>query len=100
MGINVQFIDPSAYGMNRLPPAIARGSALLNGRGRNVEIFDIARYGIDADGTKMVYLKILPCDMGNRGIRLRAGDWRQDAPAQAGRFKPDPNAAALEYGAA
>ena len=64
MGIKVQFIYPNTYGMNMLPPAIAIFSSLLKSNGHKIQVFDTTYYavdfGIDADGTKMERLNVVP----------------------------------------
>ena len=74
MGINVLFIYPNTFGMNMLPPAIATFSAILKQEGHKVQVFDTTYYaidfGIDADGTKMERLNVVPYKMGSRNIRL------------------------------
>jgi len=93
MGINVQFIYPNTYGMNMLPPAIAIFSSLLKKHGHNIQVFDTTYYaidfGIDADGTKMERLNVVPFDMSSRGIRLKTTDWKKDLNKQLNDFKPD-----------
>ena len=93
MGINVQFIYPNTYGMNMLPPAIAIFSSLLKKHGHNIQVFDTTYYavdfGIDADGTKMERLNVVPFDMNSRGIRLKTTDWKKDLNKQLNDFKPD-----------
>jgi radical SAM superfamily enzyme YgiQ (UPF0313 family) len=93
MGIKVLFLYPNTYGMNMLPPAIALFSALLTARGHKVELFDATYYqvdhGIDSDGTKMDHLNVMPYDLGERGIKMRTTDWRDDLRAQVKRFNPD-----------
>lgn len=93
MGIRVLFIYPNTFGMNMLPPAIALFSALLKRDGHAVEVFDATYYqtdyGIDSDGSKMEHLNVVPYDLGERGIRLRTTDWREDFRAQLERFQPN-----------
>jgi radical SAM superfamily enzyme YgiQ (UPF0313 family) len=93
MGINVQFIYPNTYGMNMFPPAIAIFSSLLKKHGHNIQIFDTTYYaidfGIDADGTKMERLNVVPFDMSSKGIRLKTTDWKKDLNKQLNDFKPD-----------
>tara|TARA_B100001996_G_C18666575_1_gene595109 strand:- start:710 stop:2329 length:1620 start_codon:yes stop_codon:yes gene_type:complete len=93
MGIKVLFIYPNTYGMNMLPPAIAGFSALLKKNGHKVEIFDTTYYaidyGVDADGTKVERLNVVPFDMGKKGIRLKTSDWKKDYTNKLNSFKPD-----------
>lgn len=93
LGIRVLFVYPNTFGMNMLPPAIALFSALLKREGHQVEVFDATYYqtdyGIDSDGTKVEFLNVMPYDLGERGIRLRTTDWREDLHAQVARFKPE-----------
>tara|TARA_B100001250_G_scaffold350895_1_gene322820 strand:+ start:681 stop:2300 length:1620 start_codon:yes stop_codon:yes gene_type:complete len=93
MGIKVLFIYPNTYGMNMLPPAIAGFSALLKKNGHEIEIFDTTYYamdyGIDADGTKVERLNVVPFDMGKKGIRLKTTDWKKDYMNKLNSFKPD-----------
>ena len=93
MGIKVQFIYPNTYGMNMLPPAIAIFSSLLKSKGHKIQVFDTTYYavdfGIDADGTKMERLNVVPFNMGSRDIRLRTTDWKEDLNKQLNDFKPD-----------
>tara|TARA_Y100000590_G_scaffold470173_1_gene662524 strand:+ start:1207 stop:2796 length:1590 start_codon:yes stop_codon:yes gene_type:complete len=93
MGIKVQFIYPNTYGMNMLPPAIAIFSSLLKSNGHKIQVFDTTYYavdfGIDADGTKMERLNVVPFNMGSRDIRLRTTDWKEDLNKQLNDFKPD-----------
>ena len=93
MGINVQFIYPNTYGMNMFPPAIAIFSSLLKKHGHNIQIFDTTYYaidfGIDADGTKMERLNVVPFDMSSKGIRLKTTDWKKDLNKQLNDFKTD-----------
>jgi anaerobic magnesium-protoporphyrin IX monomethyl ester cyclase len=93
MGIKVLFIYPNTYGMNMLPPAIAGFSALLKKHGHEISIFDTTYYaidyGIDADGTKMERLNVVPYDMGEKGIRLKTSDWKEDWIKLLNDFKPD-----------
>ena len=93
MGIKVLFIYPNTYGMNMLPPAIAGFSALLKQHGHEVSLFDTTYYaidyGIDADGSKMDRLNVVPFDMGSKGIRLKTSDWKDDWKKLLNEFKPD-----------
>ena len=93
MGINVLFIYPNTYGMNMLPPAIAIFSSLLKAKGNRIQVFDTTYYaidfGIDADGTKMERLNVVPFNMGSRNIRLRTTSWKEDLKKQLNEFKPD-----------
>jgi anaerobic magnesium-protoporphyrin IX monomethyl ester cyclase len=93
MGIKVLFVYPNPYGMDMLPPGIAIFSALLKEEGHQVEIFDTTIYPIDKilnlDATKLEALTVMPCDKGDKGIKLKTSDWREDFKAQLERFQPD-----------
>lgn len=93
MGIRVLFLYPNTFGMNMLPPAIALFTALLRQHGHEVDLFDSTYYstdyGIDSDGSKAIHLNVLPFDMGERGIRLRTTDWRDDLRTKFDDFAPD-----------
>ena len=93
MGIKVLFIYPNTYGMNMLPPAIAGFSALLKKHGHEIALFDTTYYaidyGIDADGSKMERLNVVPFDMGSKGIRLKTSDWKEDWKKLLEKFQPD-----------
>ena len=89
MGIKVLFLDPNTYGMNIVPPSIALFSAILKKEVHQVQIFDTTYYqidyGIDSDGSQVDKLSVVPFDMGERGIRLKATIWKEDL----GYIKPE-----------
>jgi len=93
MGIKVLFIYPNTYGMNMIPSGIALFSSLLKKRGHKTEIFDSTYYaidyGIDSDGSQIDRLSVVPFDMGDRNIRLRTTDWKDDLQKQVKKFQPD-----------
>jgi len=79
--------------MNMLPPAIALFSALLKGRGHQVDLFDATYYqtdyGVDSDGTKATRLNVVPFNPDEKGILLRTTDWRDDIREKVQSFSPD-----------
>ncbi|PIQ98677.1 MAG: radical SAM protein [Nitrospinae bacterium CG11_big_fil_rev_8_21_14_0_20_45_15] len=93
MSVKVLFVYPNTYGMNMLPPAIALFSALLKGRGHQVDLFDATYYqtdyGVDSDGTKATRLNVVPFNPDEKGILLRTTDWRDDIREKVQSFSPD-----------
>ena len=93
MGIRIQFIYPNTFGMNMVPPAIAFLSTLLKTEGHVVQLFDSTyydlSYGVNSEGLKAEQLNVVPFDLGDRGIRMKASDWRDDIRAQINEFRPD-----------
>jgi anaerobic magnesium-protoporphyrin IX monomethyl ester cyclase len=93
MSVKVLFVYPNTYGMNMLPPAIALFSALLKGRGHQVDLFDATYYqtdyGVDSDGTKATRLNVVPFNADEKGILLRNTDWRDDIREKVQSFSPD-----------
>tara|TARA_B100000686_G_scaffold130676_2_gene137712 strand:- start:180 stop:1775 length:1596 start_codon:yes stop_codon:yes gene_type:complete len=93
MGVKVLFLYPNTFGMNMLPPAIALFSALLKKRGHEVDLFDATYYntdhGVNSDGMKAERLNVVPFGDGEKGIKMRSGDWRQHIQEKAQSFGPD-----------